>query len=58
MASTTDTSNLANGLGLDGSGEDLTAYPVEGVPASLRIEPVRVMAQTTPDPTLVNGRPV
>lgn len=54
----TDTSNRTDGLALNGSSQDLTVYPVEGVPSGLRVEPLRVMAQTTPDPTLVKGRPV
>lgn len=54
----TDTTNRANGLALTGSGQDRSVYPVAGVPAGLTVEPVRVMAQTTPDPTLKNGRPV
>lgn len=54
----TDTSNLANGRARVGSGSNLTEYPVTALPAGLTVEPVRIMAQTTPDPTLKNGRPV
>lgn len=53
----TETTEVGAGRQRGGSAENFTELPVSAAPARIVREPVRVMAQRTPNPTLVNGRP-
>lgn len=55
---TTDTFNRTNGRTRSGTGWANLDEPVATVPATVTREPIRVMAQTLPTPTLEKGRPV
>lgn len=55
---TTDTFNRRNGRTRSGTGWANLDEPVAAVPATITAEPIRVMAQTLPTPTLEKGRPV
>jgi hypothetical protein len=56
-ATATDTSDLAGGRTRVGTAEDWTAYPVPPRPPRFSIDPVRVLAEQMPAPTLRDGRP-
>lgn len=54
---TTDTSLQNSGRSREGSAVNYTVVPAAPVPARIRVRQLRTMAQRTPNPIMVDGRP-